>query len=67
MILNRERNLLGMTIYIYSCTPKNVYNVITDIEPPNIGDFIVREDSTGVLVKWINCICFLHERGIQLV
>ena len=28
-------------------------DVITDIEPPNIGDFAAREDSTGVLVKWV--------------
>ena len=28
-------------------------DVITDIEPPNIGDFTAREDSTGVLVKWV--------------
>ena len=38
-------------------------DVITDIEPPNIGDFTARENSTGVLVKWI--IAFIsYMRGV---
>ena len=28
-------------------------DVITDIEPPCISDFTARQDSTGVIVKWI--------------